>query len=93
MEIAMRILILFISAISFTALSSAADIENGGELHAENCTACHDSAMYTRENRFVQSLANLGTQVRFCKDNLGITWFDDEVDDVVGFLNQNYYHY
>ena len=49
--------------------------------------------MYTRENKFVQSLANLGTQVRFCKDNLGITWFDNEVDDVVGFLNQNYYHF
>jgi hypothetical protein len=89
----MRGPILFIAAVSFTVLSNAADIGNGSELHVESCTACHDSAMYTRENRFVQSLANLGTQVRFCKDNLGITWFDDEVDDVVGFLNQNYYHF
>jgi hypothetical protein len=93
MEIPMKVLILFISAMGFTALSNAADINNGSELHAENCTACHGSAIYTRESRFVQNLANLGTQVRFCKDNLGIAWFDDEVDDVVEFLNKNYYHY
>jgi hypothetical protein len=78
---------------SFSALANAADIANGGALHAEKCTACHDSAIYTRENRFVQTLPKLGTQVRFCKDNLGISWFDDEVDDVVEFLNKKYYHY
>jgi len=89
----MRVLILFIAAMSFTALSRAAEVENGGELHAESCIACHDSAMYTRENRRVQNLPGLGTQVRFCKDNLGITWFDDEVDDVVDYLNQSYYHF
>ncbi len=89
----MKFIILFISAMSFATSSYAADINNGSELHAENCTACHDSALYTRENRRVQTLPNLGTQVRFCKDNLGITWFDDEVDDVVGFLNKNYYHF
>ena len=89
----MKFLILFVSAISFAASANAADISNGSELHAENCTACHDSSLYTRENRRVQTLPRLGTQVRFCKDNLGITWFDDEVDDVVGFLNENYYHF
>ena len=89
----MRILVLLISAISFTPLSDAADIFNGNILHAEKCTSCHDSAIYIRENRKVQTLAKLGSQVRFCKDNLGIAWFDDEVDDVTGFLNSNYYHF
>ena len=89
----MKYIILFISAMSFAASSNAADINNGNLLHAEKCTACHDSALYTRENRRVQTLPNLGAQVRFCKDNLGITWCDDEVEDGVGYLNKNYYHY
>ena len=74
-------------------LAQAADIENGDDLHFENCTGCHDSSVYTRDNRNVRSLARLGTQVRFCKDSLGLTWFDDEVDDVIEYLNTNYYHF
>jgi len=93
MEELMNFLILIVLAISFTTSAHSADIDNGGELHADKCTTCHDSSLYTRENRRVQTLPRLGTQVRFCKDNLGITWFDDEVDDVVGFLNKNYYHF
>jgi hypothetical protein len=71
----------------------AADIENGADLHFTNCTGCHDESVYTRENRRVNSLERLGTQVRFCKDNLELTWFDEDVDDVVEYLNQNYYHF
>ena len=89
----MRVFVLLISAIGFTSLSDAADLFNGDILHSEKCTGCHDSAIYIRENRKVQTLPRLGTQVRFCKDNLGIAWFDDEVEDVVGYLNSNYYHF
>lgn len=71
----------------------AANIENGDDLHFENCTGCHDTTVYTRENRNVQSLSRLGAQVRFCKDNLELTWFDDEVEDVIGYLNKEYYHF
>ncbi len=89
----MKFLILFVSTIIITATANSADIDNGSELHADKCIACHDLSLYIRENRKVQTLPRLGTQVRFCKDNLGITWFDDEVDDVIGFLNENYYHF
>ena len=71
----------------------AADIENGDELHFDNCIGCHDESVYTRENRNVRSLERLGAQVRFCRDSIGLTWFDDEVDDVIGYLNQTYYHF
>lgn len=79
--------------IAFWAPGFAANPDNGKELHNEKCTRCHDSAIYTRSNRRVHSLPKLGTQVRFCKDNLGITWFDDEVDDVVLHLNQEFYKF
>ncbi len=72
---------------------AAADIENGDDLHFEHCTGCHDESVYTRENRNVGSLERLRLQVRFCKDTIGLAWFDEDVDDVVEFLNQNYYHF
>ena len=71
----------------------AANIENGDDLHFENCTGCHDDSVYTRENRNVRDLTRLGQQVRFCKDTIGLTWFEDEVQDVVEYLNATYYHF
>ncbi len=71
----------------------AADFDNGDELHMDNCTGCHDSSAYTRAERKVTSLKRLGTQVRFCRDNLGLTWFDDEVADVIHYLNVDYYKF
>ncbi len=85
------------SAIAVSVLylgpSQAADIDNGDDLHFANCTGCHDESVYTRDNRRVSSLPRLGTQVHFCKDSLGLTWFDDEVEDVIGYLNKTYYHF
>jgi len=49
--------------------------------------------VYTRDNRNVTSLERLGTQVRFCKDTLELTWFEDEVEDVIEYLNKTYYHF
>jgi cytochrome c2 len=80
-------------ALMFAASAHAADIESGNDLHFEHCTGCHDSSVYTRENRNVRDLAQLGRQVRFCKDSIGLTWFDDEVDDVIAYLNATYYHF
>ncbi len=71
----------------------AADIENGNDLHFEHCTGCHDSGVYTRADRKMRGLAQLGKQVRFCKNVVGATWFDDEVDDVIEYLNATYYHF
>lgn len=75
------------------AANSRADINDGKELLAENCTRCHDSSMYQRPNPRVIDLPGLGKQVRFCKNNLGLTWFDDEVGDVINYLNSDYYHF
>ncbi len=77
----------------FLLPAEAADIENGDDLHFENCTGCHQESIYTREARNVDSKERLGLQVRFCKDTLELAWFDEDVGDVVAFLNQKYYHF
>ncbi len=84
------------SALLLTGLAMpalAADIENGDDLHFESCTGCHDDSLYTRADRKVKDLDHLGRQVRFCKDAVGATWFDDEVDDVIAYLNATYYKF
>lgn len=89
----MKIKFLIILSLLIPGISWSADFDNGQELHEENCLKCHDSSAYTRSPRRVNDLQQLGVQVRACKDNLGITWFDDEVDDVILYLNQKYYHF
>ncbi len=89
----MKFFVPILCILFYTAMTDAADVGNGETLHMENCTSCHDDSIYTREDRRVTDLTKLDTQVRFCKNNLALMWFDEEVGDVVFYLNQNYYHY
>ena len=88
------------SLVLLLPLAAQADMANGEKLHAQHCVACHTSmtggdgsTLYTRSNRRVASLDGLGKQVRRCRDNLGLTWFDDQVQDVVDHLNARYYKF
>ena len=84
---------LAILALSLPLPLMAANIENGAELHFDDCTGCHQEEVYTRENRVVGSLEHLGRQVRFCRDAVGAQWFDDDVEDVIAYLNRTYYRF
>lgn len=70
---------------------SAADLKAGAALHAEHCMKCHDSGVYTREDRRISSLEGLRKQVKRCELSLNLTWFDEQVEDVVHYLNSTYY--
>ena len=71
----------------------AANVENGKKLQQKNCMSCHDDGMYSREDRFIKTVSSLRTQVQRCESTLGLTWFDEEVDDVTAYLNQSFYHF
>ncbi|MCW8841662.1 MAG: cytochrome c [Gammaproteobacteria bacterium] len=80
--------------------AALADLSRGEALHESQCIACHASRfdnngaeIYTRDNRRVNDLAALHKQVNRCKNNLGLTWFDDEVKDVADYLNASYYKF
>ena len=84
----------------FATGAQAADATRGATLHGEQCIACHASRfgnngndIYTREKRRVSSLPGLQKQVNRCKNNLQITWFDEDVADVVEHLNNTYYKF
>ena len=73
--------------------SDAQAIKHGQEIVQKDCTRCHGDEVYSRPDRRVTSLAALGKQVRRCKDNIGIQLFDEDVDDVVKYLNSKYYKF
>jgi hypothetical protein len=73
--------------------AQATDTGRGESLHEEHCTRCHDTRVYTRPDRRITSLDSLKTQVQRCETNLGLQWFDDEVDAVTAYLNANYYKF
>ena len=79
--------------LSQLSTAQGADPANGKALHEEHCVRCHDSQVYTRTDRRVTSLKALETQVRRCDSMLGTTWFDDEIADVVQYLNGTYYKF
>lgn len=94
---------LYLSALTSTALfmsSSFAQAEKNAELyeqgkteHEANCVRCHTDSVYTREDRLINSMEALNKQVNRCKENIGIAWFDEDVDAVVHFLNEKYYKF
>lgn len=61
--------------------------------HQQKCTGCHDTSVYTRANRRVNSLPRLESQVRMCDANLGIKLFDDDLHALVDYLDKNFYKF
>jgi mono/diheme cytochrome c family protein len=86
--------------LSCVASANAADIKLGKQLVQENCIKCHadivggdGSKIYTRPNHRVDSLAALNKQVHRCKTSLGVSWPEDQIADVVAYLNKTYYKF
>ncbi|WP_295880801.1 cytochrome c [uncultured Thiohalocapsa sp.] len=59
----------------------------------KNCTSCHGSEMYTREDRKIGSFSALETQVEACNTNLDTGMFPEEVKAVATLLNEEYYKF
>jgi len=88
-----------ISLIFISTLVNA-DIKNGKELHDSNCTSCHisiqggdGSGIYTRENNRIETYPALIKQVKRCRDSLGVAWPEDDINDVVEYLNTSFYKF
>lgn len=88
--------------LSFTLLTTAhaADLKRGKQLLEENCIKCHadmvggdGSKIYTRSDRRIDSLAALNKQVHRCRNSLGVPWPEDQIADVVAYLNKTYYKF
>lgn len=85
--------VVVLAAVLVAGPSLATDMKRGEELLTKHCYGCHGEDVYVRENRIVKDLAGLKKRVNFCVQQVGVKWFDEEVDDVVEFLNKEYYKF
>lgn len=69
------------------------DADRGKALHAAQCVACHDSKVYTRDNRRVKSAPALIKQVEFCNQQLKKELSRDQINDLIAYLNETYYRF
>ena len=83
-----------------SSFAANADISKGKELHDSNCTSCHvsiqggdGSGIYTRENNRIETYPALIKQVKRCRDSLGVQWPENDVNDVVEYLNTTFYKF
>lgn len=69
------------------------DHKNGSKLHQQSCTSCHDSSIYTRNNRKVGTINGLEKRVAMCDTMLKTHYSDEQKSDIVKFLNDDYYKF
>lgn len=79
---------------SVAIAEEAPNAANGQKLFNESrCLECHGVDLFTSENRKVKNLSGLESMVRRCDANLSTNWFDDQILDVVEYLNKAYYKF
>ena len=86
-------------ALSAPVLADQSQISWGGELFSENCSECH---MVPHNDEWFQARADAGnmasydslrTMVQGCANNFNLPWFDEEVEAVTAWMNQQYYEF
>ncbi len=77
------------------------DFDFGKKLHDESCSSCHNGMfpsgngdeLYSSDFRSISNSSKLRSQVEFCANQNNFIWFDEEIDSVSKFLNDNFYQF
>ena len=92
----MRRALLISSLFSIALAAQAALPGNGAEgkkLHDANCVKCHDTSVYTRKDRHINSLDALNQQLNTCSHGAQVILSDDEQRNIVKYLNEQFYKF
>ena len=92
-KILLTLTVLTISIPAFADTMLLGDAKKGEAIHNAHCTACHTTTVYTRPNHTVKSIGGLVGRVNGCSSNLGLNLNNDQVNDVVKYLNDNFYKF
>ena len=69
------------------------DSADGKRLHDANCMGCHDTGIYTREDRLIQSLDALKEQLADCSHMAKKEFSVIETQNIVKYLNDQFYQF
>ncbi|MDH5633696.1 MAG: cytochrome c [Gammaproteobacteria bacterium] len=69
------------------------DKTRGQQLHQKHCTSCHNSDVYTRENRKINSYDSLIHRVGICASQLDIKIDAAQQHDIAQYLAESFYRF
>jgi mono/diheme cytochrome c family protein len=82
-----------VTTLTLTLISSPLMAGEGKALYEKNCTRCHSSEVFTREDRGIKNLEALMTRVKQCTGAAEVKWTDEEVKTVANYLNKDFYKF
>jgi mono/diheme cytochrome c family protein len=85
--------LLALLAPSAYAASLPGDSANGQRLLDANCMTCHQTDIFTRKDRKVQSLDALKDQLVACSHAAKKDFSASEMQDLLKYLNDQFYHF
>lgn len=88
--------ILLSTALLFLCTTIYADeaYSNGEELFNEaKCMECHNTGDFKKDEKKVKNTKVLFQKVQACALNSEAEWFDEDMDDVVHYLNKKHYKF
>jgi hypothetical protein len=69
------------------------DGADGKRLHDANCMGCHDTSIYTRKDRLVQSLDALEKRLGDCSHMAKKEFSAIETQNIIKYLNDQFYQF
>ncbi|HEV8646405.1 MAG TPA: cytochrome C [Burkholderiales bacterium] len=63
----------------------------GQNLHDTYCIGCHDSRVYTREDRLARDYREIRAQVGRWQQNIGLKWDDADIERVSSYIASKFY--
>jgi len=69
------------------------DSAGGKRLHDANCMGCHDTSVYTRKDRLIQSLDALKERLGDCSHMAKKEFSASETQNIIKYLNDQFYHF
>jgi mono/diheme cytochrome c family protein len=75
------------------AASLPGDSTSGKRLYDANCIGCHDTSVFARKDRVVQSLDALKMQLDSCAHMAKRDFSESETQDLLKYLNDQFYHF
>ena len=86
-------------AVSFSVFASEEikyipNLADGELLWNEGCARCHDNNVYSIDkNSYIMDIKELRDQITKCVNYLELPWYPDYEEDVVHYLNVNYFKF
>lgn len=87
----LRPILAFVALVFITIDAHSQDLQRGKMLHDAHCVSCHDSRIYTRQNRVAKDEARLRAEVDRWRKAVSLEWSAEDINAVTAFLGSRYY--